>query len=91
MTWTEPNGERSFYRVQWTNGTTNWRVNVTETEINVTELSAGVKYSFTVIAVAGDKTESETAEIFHYTSKRMNTMFADHGASILFCVLLLHS
>ncbi|XP_039989379.1 receptor-type tyrosine-protein phosphatase eta isoform X2 [Xiphias gladius] len=67
VTWTEPNGERSFYRVQWTNGTTNWRVNVTETEINVTELSAGVKYSFTVIAVAGDKTESETAEIFHYT------------------------
>ena len=90
--WTEPEGERSFYRVQWTNGTSKWRFNVTETKINVTELTAGVKYSFTIIAVAGDnKTESETAELFHYTSKIMNTMFSDHDASTLFCVLLVHS
>ncbi|GLD60175.1 receptor-type tyrosine-protein phosphatase eta-like isoform X4 [Lates japonicus] len=40
--------------------------------MNVTGLTAGVKYSFTVIAVAGDnKTESDTAEIFHYTRPGM--------------------
>ncbi|XP_040893831.1 receptor-type tyrosine-protein phosphatase eta isoform X3 [Toxotes jaculatrix] len=70
--WTEPNGERSFYRVQWTNGTTNWMVNVSDTKINVTELTAGVKYTVTVIAVAGDnKTESDTAETFHYTKPKL--------------------
>ncbi|XP_040894108.1 receptor-type tyrosine-protein phosphatase eta [Toxotes jaculatrix] len=70
--WTEPNGERSFYRVQWTNGTTNWMVNVSERKINVTELTAGVKYTVTVIAVAGDnKTESDTAETFHYTKPKL--------------------
>ncbi|XP_022610174.1 receptor-type tyrosine-protein phosphatase eta isoform X3 [Seriola dumerili] len=66
--WTEPKGKRSFYRVQWTNGSTNGRVTITETKLNITELTAGVNYSFTVIAVAGDnQTESEMAQIFHHT------------------------
>ncbi|XP_071360006.1 receptor-type tyrosine-protein phosphatase beta isoform X5 [Trachinotus anak] len=66
--WAEPNGERSFYRVQWSNETTNCTVDVTETKINITGLTAGVKYSFTVIAVAGDnQTQSEMAQIFKYT------------------------
>ncbi|XP_050929430.1 receptor-type tyrosine-protein phosphatase eta isoform X11 [Lates calcarifer] len=66
--WTEPKGERSFYRVQWTNGSSEQSVIAHETKMNVTGLTAGVKYSFTVISVAGDnKTESDTAEIFHYT------------------------
>lgn len=86
--WTEPKGERSFYRVQWTNGSSEQSVIAHETKMNVTGLTAGVKYSFTVISVAGDnKTESDTAEIFHYTSKMMNIVFVDPGASeTLFCV-----
>ncbi|XP_065812944.1 receptor-type tyrosine-protein phosphatase eta [Labrus bergylta] len=68
LEWTKPKGESSFYRVQWTDGTTNNNKNVTETRINVTDLTAGVRYDFTVIAVAGDNTtESEMAETFHYT------------------------
>ncbi|XP_062245321.1 receptor-type tyrosine-protein phosphatase eta isoform X2 [Platichthys flesus] len=64
--WSEPMGEHSFYRVNWTGGTR--RVPVTDTKINVTGLTAGVHYSFTVVAVAKDNsTESDTAEISHYT------------------------
>ena len=72
LNWTKPEGQSSFYRVQWNNGTTNLDVSTTKTEINVTELTAGVQYKFVVLAVAGDnKTTSETAEIFHYTSKML--------------------
>ncbi|XP_041794912.1 receptor-type tyrosine-protein phosphatase eta isoform X3 [Chelmon rostratus] len=68
LTWTEPEGNSSFYRVQWTDGTTERSVSVTETKANVTELIAGVQYNFTVIAVAGNnKTEGEMAEIVLYT------------------------
>ncbi|XP_074533307.1 receptor-type tyrosine-protein phosphatase beta [Halichoeres trimaculatus] len=68
LNWTEPEGKSSLYRVKWTNGATDGNQTVTETNINVTELTAGVQYSFTVIAVAGDNTtESAVAEISHYT------------------------
>ncbi|XP_054475501.1 tenascin-X-like isoform X1 [Anoplopoma fimbria] len=68
LMWTKPEGSSSFYRVQWTDGTTNWNVSVTETKRNITELTAGVLYNFTVIAVAGDnKTESDVSEAFHHT------------------------
>ncbi|XP_074490158.1 phosphatidylinositol phosphatase PTPRQ [Sebastes fasciatus] len=68
LKWTKPEGNSSFYRVQWTDGTTNYSVKVTETNKNITELTAGVQYNFTVIAVAADnKTESEGAQIFHNT------------------------
>uniref|UniRef100_UPI0037E8ED9F receptor-type tyrosine-protein phosphatase eta isoform X2 n=1 Tax=Semicossyphus pulcher TaxID=241346 RepID=UPI0037E8ED9F len=70
--WAEPEGESSFYRVQWTNGRTNWNISVTETNINITELTAGVQYNFTVIAVAGDNTtESAMAETFHFTKPQV--------------------
>lgn len=82
LKWTEPAGQRSFYRVQWTNGTANQDA----TESNVTGLTAGVQYTFTVIAVAGDnKTESEKAEISHYTSKMKNYILANDSAYSLFC------
>ncbi|XP_037623767.1 receptor-type tyrosine-protein phosphatase eta isoform X4 [Sebastes umbrosus] len=68
LKWTEPEGNSSFYRVQWTDGTTNYSVKVTETNKNITELTAGVRYNFTVIAVAADnKTESEGAQMFRHT------------------------
>uniref|UniRef100_UPI0037E9B865 receptor-type tyrosine-protein phosphatase eta-like n=1 Tax=Semicossyphus pulcher TaxID=241346 RepID=UPI0037E9B865 len=72
LMWAEPEGESSFYRVQWTNGRTNWNISVTETNINITELTAGVQYNFTVIAVAGDNTtESAMAETFHFTKPQV--------------------
>ncbi|XP_029290476.1 receptor-type tyrosine-protein phosphatase eta-like isoform X3 [Cottoperca gobio] len=64
--WIKPEGSSSFYTVKWTDGTTDSTVNATETNINVTELTPGVQYSFTVIAVAGD-IKSEVSEIVHYT------------------------
>ena len=74
-------GERSFYRVHWTDGTLTGTFNVTDTQVNVTGLTAGLRYSFTVVAVAGDnETESDTAEISHYTSKMMNRIFPHHGS-----------
>ncbi|XP_029379134.1 receptor-type tyrosine-protein phosphatase beta-like isoform X3 [Echeneis naucrates] len=70
--WSQPNGERYFYRVQLSNGTTNWTHDVYETNINITELTAGVNYSFTVTAVAGDnKTQSEMATVSTYTKPGM--------------------
>ncbi|XP_036964427.1 receptor-type tyrosine-protein phosphatase beta-like isoform X4 [Acanthopagrus latus] len=73
LNWTEPGGNRSFYRVQWTNGTANWDKNVTDTNITVTGLTAGVQYRFTVIAVAGENTtQSDMAQTSHYT--RPNTI-----------------
>uniref|UniRef100_UPI0037E83681 receptor-type tyrosine-protein phosphatase eta-like n=1 Tax=Semicossyphus pulcher TaxID=241346 RepID=UPI0037E83681 len=72
LMWAEPEGESSFYRVQWTNGRTNRNISVTETNINITELTAGVQYNFTVIAVAGDNTtESAMAETFHFTKPQV--------------------
>ncbi|XP_029607466.1 titin isoform X6 [Salmo trutta] len=56
LNWTEPLGNRSFYRVEWTDGNISGSQNTTETSVNVTALTAGVQYNFTVTAVAGDNT-----------------------------------
>ena len=85
LNWTEPGGNRSFYRVQWTNETANWDKNVTDTNITVTGLTAGVQYRFTVIAVAGENTtQSDMAQTSHYTSKMMSYIFADESIYSLF-------
>ncbi|KAF7668966.1 hypothetical protein LDENG_00273380, partial [Lucifuga dentata] len=68
LSWTEPEGNQSFYRVEWTDGKANWSHIVNETYQNITELTAGVQYTFTVVAMAGDnKTESKKAEILSHT------------------------
>ena len=70
LTWTKPEGNSTYYRVQWTAGTNNWGVTVSETEMNVTSLTAGVQYTFTIIAVAGDsETVGEAKTVSKYTSK----------------------
>nr|XP_046208371.1 receptor-type tyrosine-protein phosphatase eta-like isoform X3 [Oncorhynchus gorbuscha] len=56
LSWTEPLGNSSFYRVEWTGGNTSGSQNTPETSFNVTALTAGVQYLFTVTAVAGDNT-----------------------------------
>ncbi|CAI5664717.1 unnamed protein product, partial [Oreochromis niloticus] len=74
LNWTDPQGQRSFYRVEWTNGTIN--MNKTVTEVNVTELIPGVNYTFTVTAVAGDNnTQSDVATLSQYTKpKKVNDL-----------------
>ncbi|XP_053175922.1 receptor-type tyrosine-protein phosphatase eta-like [Scomber japonicus] len=68
LTWTKPEGNSPFYRVQWTAGTDNWGVTVNETKMNVTSLTAGVQYTFTIIAVAGDnETVGEAKTVSQYT------------------------
>ncbi|XP_062276922.1 receptor-type tyrosine-protein phosphatase eta [Scomber scombrus] len=68
LNWTKPEGNSPFYRVQWTDGTNNGDVNVSETKINITALTAGVQYNFTVIAVAGDnETVGEAKTVSQYT------------------------
>ncbi|XP_042150857.1 receptor-type tyrosine-protein phosphatase eta isoform X1 [Oncorhynchus tshawytscha] len=56
LSWTEPFGNRSFFRVEWTDGNTSGSQNTPETSYNVTALTPGVQYLFTVTAVAGDNT-----------------------------------
>ncbi|XP_038873187.1 receptor-type tyrosine-protein phosphatase eta isoform X2 [Salvelinus namaycush] len=66
LSWTQPKGNSSFYRVEGTGVS----MNTTETSTTITGLTAGVQYSFTVTAVAGDKTtvgEGNTTTTF--TSK----------------------
>ncbi|KAK6309243.1 hypothetical protein J4Q44_G00207060 [Coregonus suidteri] len=54
LNWTQPEGNSSFYRVNWTGGSVS--KNTTGTSTTITELTAGVQYNFTVTAVAGDNT-----------------------------------
>ncbi len=68
LTWNEPGGNRSFFKIQWTDEKTN--INSTmNTSYNITGLIAGVNYTFCITAVAADKsTEGETVCISNYTS-----------------------
>ncbi|XP_061578753.1 receptor-type tyrosine-protein phosphatase beta-like [Cololabis saira] len=78
LNWTEPLGNSSFYKVQWTDGANIQSTNVTETNHNVTELTPGGHYCFTVTTVAGDNvTTSDADTTCHYTSKMMCWIFTD--------------
>uniref|UniRef100_A0A8C7J8E2 protein-tyrosine-phosphatase n=1 Tax=Oncorhynchus kisutch TaxID=8019 RepID=A0A8C7J8E2_ONCKI len=52
LSWTQPKGNNSFYRVEGTGVS----MNTTETSTTISGLTAGVQYNFTVTTVAGDKT-----------------------------------
>ncbi|XP_071261196.1 receptor-type tyrosine-protein phosphatase eta-like [Salvelinus alpinus] len=62
LSWIEPLGNRSFYRVEWTDGSRDMNTTTNETAFNVTELTAGVKYTFKVSAVAGDNITKGNAQ-----------------------------
>ncbi|XP_043083320.1 receptor-type tyrosine-protein phosphatase eta-like isoform X5 [Puntigrus tetrazona] len=65
LTWDEPHGKRSFFKVQWADGTPNATI---DNFYNITGLTAGVSYSFCISAVAADNsTEGETVCISQYT------------------------
>uniref|UniRef100_A0A4W5NKI6 Fibronectin type-III domain-containing protein n=1 Tax=Hucho hucho TaxID=62062 RepID=A0A4W5NKI6_9TELE len=62
LRWIEPFGNRSFYSVEWTGGSRAMNTTTNETAFNVTELTAGVKYTFKVTAVAGDNITKGNAQ-----------------------------
>ncbi len=67
LTWTEPFGNRSFFKLHWTDDKTN--KTTTNTSYNITGLNAGVNYTFCITAVAADQsTEGETVCISQFTS-----------------------
>ncbi|XP_072525483.1 tenascin-X-like isoform X3 [Salminus brasiliensis] len=68
MNWTEPVGQRYFFKVQWThdNGTSN--TTTINTSLNITDLTAGVNYTIRVSAVAADNsTEGKSVLFTNYT------------------------
>ncbi|KAM7414244.1 hypothetical protein PAMA_019185 [Pampus argenteus] len=69
LSWIKPEGNSTFYRVQWTDGTAKWKIlTLSETQINVTALTAGAQYNFSIITVAGDnKTVGEAMTVPLYT------------------------
>ncbi|KAK3526590.1 hypothetical protein QTP70_030730 [Hemibagrus guttatus] len=71
LTWNEPNGNRSFFRICWNYGSGNKRSDTSSNlSYTVTGLTAGVNYTFTVTAVAADKnTAGESTQISAFTSK----------------------
>ncbi|XP_071260689.1 receptor-type tyrosine-protein phosphatase eta-like [Salvelinus alpinus] len=80
LNWTEPKGNRSFYRVEWTGGNINGSQNTIGTSVNVTALTAGVQYLFTVTAVAGDNTtvgQNETISKYTKPAIIRNLMFTE--------------
>ncbi|KAF7702230.1 hypothetical protein HF521_001513 [Silurus meridionalis] len=69
LNWNEPNGNRSYFTVQWTGGSVNNIINTSDTSYTVTGLTAGVKYIFTVTAVAVDKqTTGSPTQISAFTN-----------------------
>ncbi|XP_016085759.1 receptor-type tyrosine-protein phosphatase eta-like [Sinocyclocheilus grahami] len=65
LSWDEPVGNRSFFKVQWADDKTDATNN---TSYHITGLTAGVSYTFCITAVAADQsTEGETFCISNYT------------------------
>ncbi|KAF5891262.1 receptor-type tyrosine-protein phosphatase eta-like, partial [Clarias magur] len=54
LNWTEPIGERSFFKVQWSNGSITLNSTTSNTSFNISDLNPGVNYTFLISAVAAD-------------------------------------
>uniref|UniRef100_A0A4W5NNG1 Fibronectin type-III domain-containing protein n=1 Tax=Hucho hucho TaxID=62062 RepID=A0A4W5NNG1_9TELE len=86
LNWTEPLGNRLFYRVEWTDGNISNSSNPTETSLKVTALTPGVQYNFTVTAVAGDNTtvgQNETVSSYTKPEQPMDIVATGRGTSQL--------
>eukprot|EP00063_Salmo_salar_P005253 XP_013980088.1 PREDICTED: receptor-type tyrosine-protein phosphatase eta-like isoform X1 [Salmo salar] len=69
LSWTEPEGNSSFYRVEWTDGSKTMNRTTHETAFNINELTAGVWYTFRVTAVAGDNMTEGVAYVTNQTTR----------------------
>ncbi|XP_052399681.1 receptor-type tyrosine-protein phosphatase eta-like [Carassius gibelio] len=68
LTWDEPFGNRSVFKLNWTDEKTSYHVTTNNTWYNITDLTAGVNYTFIITAVAADKsTEGESVVTSKYT------------------------
>ncbi|XP_056138392.1 receptor-type tyrosine-protein phosphatase eta [Lampris incognitus] len=68
LSWIEPEGNSSFYRVKWTDGERNGEEDVNETNGTVTNLTAGTHYELTVTAFADDEeTPGNNSTVHQYT------------------------
>ncbi|KAI4894586.1 hypothetical protein NFI96_018812, partial [Prochilodus magdalenae] len=68
LTWTPPQGNYSFYTIEWTNGTVSNSTTTPNSTFTVTDLTPGVKYTFNVTAVAADNIISgATVQISTFT------------------------
>nr|XP_043874906.1 receptor-type tyrosine-protein phosphatase eta-like isoform X6 [Solea senegalensis] len=64
LNWSEPVGNWSFYSVHWTDG----HKNVSDTHVTINNLTAGVEYTISVTAVAGDgHTGGQSVSFSQYT------------------------
>lgn len=70
LSWTEPEGNSSFYRVEWTDGSKTMNRTTHETAFNINELTAGVWYTFRVTAVAGDNMTEGVAYVTNQTTSK---------------------
>ncbi|XP_036431707.1 receptor-type tyrosine-protein phosphatase eta-like isoform X4 [Colossoma macropomum] len=70
INWTEPIGQRSFFKVQWTCDNETSNANTSQTFFNITNLIAGVNYNLSVSAVARDNsTEGKSFGLFSVYTK----------------------
>ncbi|XP_016341759.1 receptor-type tyrosine-protein phosphatase eta-like [Sinocyclocheilus anshuiensis] len=84
LTWEEPVGKSSFFKLEWTDEETASRSTTNNTWYNIMGPTAGVNYSFIITAVAADKsTEGESVVISKYMKPDiiMNLTAADVTAS----------
>ncbi|XP_035273586.1 receptor-type tyrosine-protein phosphatase eta-like isoform X4 [Anguilla anguilla] len=68
LSWTEPEGNCSFYRVEWDDNTVPMNKTTNETSVDITGLTAGAQYVFRVVAVAADnQTAGDSVSETQYT------------------------
>ncbi|XP_053366691.1 receptor-type tyrosine-protein phosphatase eta-like [Clarias gariepinus] len=68
LTWNKPPGNSSLFIVNWTGDSVNISNNSPNLSFNVTGLTTGVKYTFSVTAVAADgQTKGATTQISAFT------------------------
>ncbi|XP_059402129.1 receptor-type tyrosine-protein phosphatase eta [Carassius carassius] len=73
LTWDEPVGNRSFFKIQWMGDKTNGNSTTTNTSYNITGPTAGVSYTLNITAVAADNsTDGESVVTSKYTSMFSN-------------------
>ncbi|MCJ8735809.1 hypothetical protein PDJAM_G00251710, partial [Pangasius djambal] len=68
LNWTEPRGERAFFKVQWSNDSISLNSTTSNNFFNITDLYPGVNYTILISAVAADNiTEGEAIGVSVYT------------------------